>query len=314
LRTVDRISSPGFQQFHIDVARNSSDDFDPLHDPVKWQSVRGNPYGMAVASVFQLECLIEYLLVSRRHAWEWKLIETHGLRFCSYEFVFERALRPGEAFDLSIGPAVEDAEKGFAFSHRVVVLSKSERVLTGSLLHTAVALHPGRLDPPSLSGLERHPDITYVPGTPYFLKRKFLSTASAKNFVAASLADQAYYFDEVTGRVNFPDMVPVSFVASALFDKLAADNIDYRTHPILHRSHRISVDQQLARRLGSNDKLDILLEGPLETPAASGEAQPAALTHHYTCFGLVADRAVLFRAEVSLIPDFPGQASAAPPR
>ena len=78
------------------------------------------------------------------------------------------------------------------------------------------------------------------------LNRRF-STGNAKNFVIACLADQAYYFDEVEDRVSFPDMVPVSFISSALFEKDMADNVDFRQTPMAHARHNISIDRRLVK-------------------------------------------------------------------
>ena len=44
-----------FSQAHIDVARNSTDDFNPFHDPLRWQRIEGNPFGSPIALGFQLE-------------------------------------------------------------------------------------------------------------------------------------------------------------------------------------------------------------------------------------------------------------------
>ena len=49
-----------FQQIHIDVARNATNDYNPFHDPHKYQLIRGNPYDGTIVLGFQIECLIEY--------------------------------------------------------------------------------------------------------------------------------------------------------------------------------------------------------------------------------------------------------------
>ena len=48
-----------FQQIHIEVARNATDDFNPFHDKHRWHNVADNPFGGPIALGFQLECLIE---------------------------------------------------------------------------------------------------------------------------------------------------------------------------------------------------------------------------------------------------------------
>ena len=33
-----------FEQIHLDIARNATDDFNLFHDKKKWQTVRNNPF------------------------------------------------------------------------------------------------------------------------------------------------------------------------------------------------------------------------------------------------------------------------------
>jgi len=49
-----------FQQIHVDAARNSTDDFNPFHEPRKCGRIRGNPYAGAIVLGFQLEQLLEH--------------------------------------------------------------------------------------------------------------------------------------------------------------------------------------------------------------------------------------------------------------
>ncbi|MDH3561594.1 MAG: hypothetical protein OEN52_11645, partial [Gammaproteobacteria bacterium] len=42
-----------FHQIHIDAARNATDDFNPFHDPWKWDHIHGNPFGMPIVLGFQ---------------------------------------------------------------------------------------------------------------------------------------------------------------------------------------------------------------------------------------------------------------------
>ena len=291
-----------FREFHLDVARNSSDDFNPLHDPKKWDSVEGNPFGGPVVSVFQLECLIEYLLRRGRSPMESRIVEQRGLRFCNYHFTFTGYLRPGDDFQVRIQPSTLNPGAGNTLSNRIYIRKSGELILAGSVRQTPSLLYRSSHDPAQLSEVEREADITYIPGTEYFLKRKYLSTANAKNFVTGCLVDQAYYFDEVQDRVSFPDMVPVSFVSSALFEKNLADNVDVRRHPTVHVRHSISIDQALARDLRSNDRLHVLVTGPEQAlpPAALGQFQVPA--QRYECFGLVRDNQMLFCAQVFLVP------------
>ncbi len=43
-----------FQQIHIEVARNATDDFNPFHDKNRWQNVASNPFGGPIVLGFKL--------------------------------------------------------------------------------------------------------------------------------------------------------------------------------------------------------------------------------------------------------------------
>jgi len=304
VRTVE-VGAPGryrFDQFHIDVVRNSTDDFNPLHDPNKWHTIARNPFAGTLVTVPQLECLIEYVVSRNRGSAAARIIDRFGLRFCNYHFTFAGALACGEDFSIRLRRAILKRHGIISLSDGVRVSSNGRTILVGAVRQTAAPLYLRDANLLGLKDLGQHADITYVPDTPYFLKRKYLSTGNAKTFITGSLADQAYYFDEVSGRVNFPDMMPVSYIASALYEKGAADNIDYRVSPVLCARHLISVDWELARGLCSNDPIHILVEGPTivhGAPAFLGLQSPAL---RYSSFGLIRDNRILFRALVFLVP------------
>jgi len=291
-----------FGQFHVDVARNSSDDFNPLHDPKKWDSVQDNPFGAPIVSVFQMQCLIEYLLRKGRSATESRIIEQRNLGFCNYHFTFTRFLRAGDRFEVRIQPSTLNFGAGDILSTRVFIRQGGKIIAAGAVRESTSPLCLPVAQLSELPGIETEADLTYIPDTEYFLKRIYLSTANAKNFLSGSLVDQAYYFDEVEDRVNFPDMVPVSFLSSALFEKNIADNVDFRRHPLVHARHSISVDQSLARDLQNNDRLNLLITGPEEAPPVAPLSRSQVPAQRYDCFGLVRDHQLLFRAQAFLVP------------
>jgi len=53
-------SSDTFNQIHIDVARNATDDFNLFHDRNRWLRINHNPFQGPIALGFQLESLIEH--------------------------------------------------------------------------------------------------------------------------------------------------------------------------------------------------------------------------------------------------------------
>ena len=64
---LNQQSSLTFQQIHIDVARNATDDFNLFHDPDKWMRIKLNPFLGPIALGFQVESLIEHSLRSYRN-------------------------------------------------------------------------------------------------------------------------------------------------------------------------------------------------------------------------------------------------------
>lgn len=290
-----------FQQVHIDVARNSTDDFNPFHDPNKWVMVRDNPYGGPIVLAFQVEFLIEYLLDRSRVRNERELIARHDLRFTNYQFIFANVIKPGEPFDVDISRSIFRFRDNSTLSNRVMVKKQNGPVLFGYHRLSAYPLYLPEESFSHLTDLKRGTDISYIPDTSYFLKRKFMSTANAKNFISSSLGDQYYYFDEIDGRINFPDFMSLSLLSSALLEKDRGDNHDFNNEPTVYARHCISVDQQLARSLQSNDILLILVDGPDYVTNKKVLGQTQAPHYVYRCFGLLSDNSVLFRAEITMV-------------
>ena len=55
-----------FGQIHTDVARNSTDDFNPFHDPNQFDRILCNPCPLPIVRGFQLEHLCAYLVERAR--------------------------------------------------------------------------------------------------------------------------------------------------------------------------------------------------------------------------------------------------------
>ncbi len=92
-----------FQQIHIEVARNATDDFNPFHDKHRWQNIVGNPFGGPIALGFQLECLIEQQM--RRYRLEHgedDILRNRGLDWSQYEFRFANAVHAGQQIEVTI--------------------------------------------------------------------------------------------------------------------------------------------------------------------------------------------------------------------
>ena len=175
-------------------------------------------------------------------------------------------------------------------------------VMIGYKRETAQPLVLAERNLDSLPDLRQQEDRGLVPGTSYFLKRKFMNTGNAKNFAAGSLCDQGYYFDELENRVDFPDMFPVSLVSCALLEKALQEQHDFMADPMVYLGHNVSVDRRLARTLRSNDALHMLIEGPDVNEGEKGLGKSGVTTLSFNCFGLVADGQMLYRAEVHMAP------------
>jgi len=289
-----------FDQLHVDVARNSTDDFNPFHDPHRWHRVRDNPFGSPIVLGFQLEALVDALIGQQHQP------PTHAAAandpssaFSNYEYRFVGALRPGEDFTAEIRRSERKTTD-------VLATRALLRKLDGSLILLA-----NRSDGPQprflpewssddLPPTHCAPDRTLLPGTEIYLKRKFLNTSNGKNFLLGALVDPFPYFDELTERVYFPPMFTAALVSCALLEKARGEGYDFEVNPMVYVAHQISVDCRLQAVLRSNDRIDILIDGPRVVDPGSGLAGSAAERQLYHCYGLVQGRRVLFRAAIFL--------------
>lgn len=291
-----------FQQIHIDAARNSTDDFNPFHDPRKCHRIRGNPYPGTIALGFQLECLIEHQLsLHRERQGENDFIAGNALHFSNYQFTFANVLLPGEPFRVEIKPTLRNNEVP-GLSNRVVVRKDDATLMIGHQRESARPLYLGECVPGPFQELRQAADREFLPGSNWFLKRKFMNTANAKNFVAGSLCDQGYYFDELEDRVNFPHMFPAALMSCALLEKALAEDHDFMADPMVYAAHSISVDRRLAGSLRSNDALHLLVQGPETREGSRGLGKSELPMQLYRCLGLVREQQVMFRAEVLMAP------------
>ena len=291
-----------FQQIHVDAARNATDDFNPFHDPRKSQLIRANPYGGTIVLGFQLECLIAHTIARQRRAGdEAAFIARHGLHFRNYQLTFADALEPDQPFRVDVKPTlVKDAPPSLA--NRVIARTDDGMVMIGYVRDTGTPLVSCDVDVRALPPLRGLPDRAFIDSTPYFVKRKFMNTANAKNFLAGSLCDQGDYFDELADRVDFPDMFPVALTSCALLEKAMKEGHDFIADPMVYIAHAITVDRRHVRRLRSNDVLHRLVEGPHSVEGEKGLGPSGIRKLRFNCFGVVEPSALLFRAEVLMAP------------
>ena len=288
-----------FQQIHIDVARNSTDDFNPFHDPHRYDRVPGNPYAAPIVLGFQLECLCADLVEQARAGEGGTAADDPPFR--SFQFNFAGALLRGEDFTAEVKPTVRRGSPP-APSNRVVIRKAGRPILLGQVRDTDASLLPEMPLPEDLPDLRRVTDRSFVPGTPYFLKRKWLTTANAKNFLTGSLIDQADYFDELDDKIRFPELFPCALASCALLEKAWSEGHDFMADPMVYVAHVISVDRALADALRSNDMLHMLVRGPTHPQAPKGRSGSELRLDRYHCFGYLAGERLLYRAQFDLAP------------
>ncbi len=291
-----------FDQIHIEVARNASEDFNLFHDKHKWLQITHNPFKGPIVMGFQLNTLIEYQMRLYRAAHhENKVIAENGLRFSNYQITFVNAVRPRMPVYLEIKKTLINTIPNLTLGNRISMKSDGKTVLLGFKKETQTPLFLSETKFDNLPNLNTFPDLTVVPGTPYFLKRKFMNNGSVKNFLSGSLAEQSDYFDELTHVAEYPEIFPCSLTSGALMEKAQLENHDFKRNPMVYTSHEISIDRHQLTKLKNNDILNILVE---QLP----ESEDNTLNHTdiqvrtYRCYGLMENNAELFRIRMNLVP------------
>ncbi|MCP3852180.1 MAG: hypothetical protein GY694_18365 [Gammaproteobacteria bacterium] len=284
-----------FNQIHIDIARNATDDFNLFHDSHRWSDIVRNPFNGAIALGFQVEALIEQKVYFHRlKNNENRIITQEKLNFSNYQFSFANAIKPGEAIEVNIKKTSHSA----GFSNRISVKANNKLALIGFKKETQEPLF---LADSNLSDiyneLGSYPDRSFFSNhnTDYFLKRKFMNVSNAKNFLCGTLTDQRIYFNELENKYNFPEIFPCSFISCALLEKSLLEGLNFKTSPMVYRSHKISIDRLLLSQLKSNDILHILI-------SQQKEPAPTPLVQSFACYGIIKNNKILFRAIVELTP------------
>ena len=134
------------------------------------------------------------------------------------------------------------------------------------------------------------------------MKRKFASTGHAKNFLAGSLANPADWFDELEGRVNFPDLFAPALLSCALLEQAHVNGHDFFNQPLVYAAHRIGVQGPAVRALRSNEPIHLLVRAPEPVASKAGLAgHEARLSSLAWVYAGQEDR-LLAQAEVQLAP------------
>ena len=293
-----------FNQIHIDVARNATDDFNLFHDSKKWRQINNNPFGGPIVLGFQLESLIEHkVLLYRQLHNEQGLISEKNLHFSNYQFSFVNAVKPGQAVTIEIKASqLKEEDANTILGNRVNIKSDGKLALLGYKKESQTALFLPNPDIPQFEDLKHHPDLSFFPDSAFFLKRKFINISNAKNFLCGSLVDQDDYFDELHYKAIFPELFPCSLISCTLLEKALLEHHDFERNPMVYLSHKISIDRSLLNQLKSNDVLHILVRQISAETDEEGIGSNIDSLNNYECYGLVKDNAVLYRALISLAP------------
>jgi hypothetical protein len=292
-----------FEQIHVEVARNASDDFNLFHDKHKWLQINHNPFKGPIVLGYQLNTLIEYQMRLYRSAHhEHRLIAENNLRFSNYQITFVNALRPAIPFQLDIKKTLIKTIPHLTLGNRIAIKSSDGKtILLGFKKETQRPLFLGEATFNRLPNLNAIADKTMIPGTDFFLKRKFLNNGNVKNFLSGSLAEQSDYFDELSHIESYPEIFPCSLSSGALLEKAQLENHDFKKNPMVYTSHEISVDRHYVKQLTNNDKLYILVKQLPETKDNTLN-QTNIMLRTYECYGLLHNHTVLFRVRMNLVP------------
>jgi len=280
-----------FQQLHIDVARNATDDFNLFHDPHKWHNINNNPFEGPIVLGFQLESLLEGQIRNYRKANnEQSLVEQNKLHFSHYQLNFAIAVKPGQSVLVEIKPSqLKEQQSNQILSNRVTIKTNGKLALMGYKRESRQPLFLAEKDFSDLGDLKNYADRSEIPGTSFFLKRKFMNTSNAKNFLCGSFIDQSQFFDELNDKADFPEIFPSSLISCALLERALKNHHDFEQNPMVYTSHKIAIDRRLLKKLKSNHALHILVA---EIPEQEDT---------FECYGLVKDNSILFRGIISLV-------------
>jgi hypothetical protein len=291
-----------FDQIHIEAARNASDDFNLFHDKRKWLQITHNPFKGPIVLGFQLNTLIEYQMRLYREAHhEDRIIAENQLRFSNYQIIFVNALRPKQDVTLDIRKTLINTIPDLTLTNRVSLKANGKTILLAYKKETQTPLFLATESFQTLPDLSGLADKTMVPGSNFFLKRKWMHNGNVKNFLSGSLAEQSDYFDELADLANYPEIFPCSLTSGALLEKALLEQHDFKRNPMVYTSHDISVDRVLLRQIKNNDMLHILVRQLPESPENTLN-HSSVMLRTYECFGLLEDHQVLFRIKLNLAP------------
>lgn len=283
-----------FSLLHIDVARNSTDDFNPFHDKLKWTAIKNNPYGGPIVLGFQLIALAAHEVSVYRRVND--NLDEGLYRFSEYQLNFASAVKPADQIVVDVKKSKVSGESvDKVLSNRLVVKCNGKLAMAGFKRESKKTLLQIEEAIPKNLSLTSVQDRSFIGSSGLFFKRKFLNTSNGKNFLVGSLIEQSEYFDEIDERVNFPEVFVVSWVSCALLERAVALGHDFLSNPMVYVSLRFSVDRVLVKLLKSNDMLGLFVESVAKESSADD-------IETFSCYGLLAGGEVVFQCTAKLAP------------
>ncbi|WP_372738481.1 hypothetical protein [Neptunomonas sp.] len=288
-----------FSSLHIDIARNSTDDFNLFHDKKKWNQIYQNPFNGPIALGFQLEAFIEGTIRELRVTnHEEKLIKQHNLQYSNYQLLFTNPVKPDQEMDIKVNKSLfSENDDNPVLSNRVSIKSGGKLSVMGYKKESKHPLFLAEPDLPELDTLKHAADRAFLGDTGFFIKRKFMNTSNAKNFLSGSLVEQSEFFDEIEGKADFPEIFPCALISCALLEKAIKEKLDFKRNPMVYTSHKISIDRNQLTYLKSNDTLHIMVRLSTNSDDAA-----SPLMQTYECYGVINHKFLLFRSLITLVP------------
>ena len=282
-----------FSPTHIDISRNSTDDFNPFHDQRRYQQIANNPFSRPIVLGFQQLAFIADRIKQYRHDHnELLVIERENLRYSYYQVSFASALHAGDKFNFEIKKSKFKSSDNSTLSNRFLLKSDKGMVTIGYKRESQKPSILEFADFSQFSSLTEVSDRTYIEGTNFFVKRKYLTTSNGKNFLVGCLVDQSSYFDELEDYVSFPETFPLALISCALLERATYNKHDFLKNPMVYVSQELCVDKLVNAKLKSNDSLIMLVE-----KQENGEAMET-----YNCYGLLDNETILYRCIINLAP------------
>lgn len=282
-----------FSQTHIDISRNSTDDFNPFHDQRRYQQIANNPFSSPIVLGFQqLAFIADRIRQYRQVHNELPVIERENLQYSNYQISFASALLAGDKFNFEIKNSKFKSSDNSTLSNRFLIKSDKGMATIGYKRESQKPLILDSADFSEFPDLIPATDRAYVVGTNFFLKRKYLTTSNGKNFLVGCLVDPSRYFDELEDYVSFPETFPLALISCALLERATFKKYDFLKNPMVYVSQELCVDRIVNAKLKSNDGLVMLVEKqdngePMET---------------YNCYGLLDNETILYRCIINLAP------------